>query len=1137
MLTLLSRYRLLLRIPLQWVLTVPFVVQTLGIVGIVGYLSYASSQRAIQNLAQQLTKNVDQQVNRELMRYLQSAHEFNQQQIATIQAGVIRPENLEQLHRHLILQHRQAEDLTTLLFGTPQGDLLVSHRVSPRDYGVTTRLTPQELPFEAAVSQASNPPLNQTYAVDADGNLSRYLKTVENIDVRDRPWYRRAVETGKPGWTAPFQIADTNLLALNAYQPVFNANRELIGVFAVNISLNQLSDMLQNIEIEESGQVFILERNNGQLIATSTAEAVYMTIGEPDLSGVSEPGILDFQRRLPVDMTNPLLQAAYQHLQETFGDFAKLQSFQEMSFSVQGERYFLSISPYNDIYGLDWLVVTVVPASDFMAEIQQNNRTTVLLCLLAVGGAIASGSLLSKRIAKHFRELNQVNQALAQGDFEQTLATHSAIAEVQGLATSFNQVAEQLRHLFQRQVELEATRQSEQRFQEIASTINQFFFVRSAETYQFIYLSPAFETIWGERCETLYENPDFWMEAIHPEDRSLVQASLTRQFSGQSVTREYRIIRADGTTRWISTQVKLVRDEAGHPLQFIGTAEDISVRKAAELALQESELRYRTLAESSPVGIFRHDQEGRCIYANTKTLEMIGLSLAEVLEQEWGKYLHPDDHDHIYATWRSFVDRVNRGEATSYATEQRYLYPDGSLKWGLAQAVPEYNIAGEVVGFVGSIADITDLKRAEASLKAKTEELDRFFSVALDLLCIANTEGVFLRLNPQWEKTLGYSIAELQGSQLLNYVHPEDVDTTLKALGQLSRQEAPESFANRYRCRDGSYRWIEWRAVPIGAYIYAAARDITERQQMEAALRSSEARKQAILSAIPNIIFLLDAEGYYLESIRSNAVIDIVTPEVNPVGQHISELLPPEIANRHLQAIQQVLQTHQLVTFEQEVQIDDRLQYEEVTMMPCEANTVLGMVRDISTRKRMEADLRSLNEHLKALATIDSLTQVANRRQMELHLQQEWERCQRAKQPLTLVLLDIDHFKLYNDQYGHPQGDICLKQVADILQSHAKRPGDLVSRYGGEEFLLVLPQTGQQGAIHLVENIQQSLAQTQIPHAASSTDKLLTVSMGVVVIMDVANFDSPTVAISETDKLLYQAKRTRNTYCLQVIYR
>ena len=123
-----------------------------------------------------------------------------------------------------------------------------------------------------------------------------------------------------------------------------------------------------------------------------------------------------------------------------------------------------------------------------------------------------------------------------------------------------------------------------------------------------------------------------------------------------------------------------------------------------------------------------------------------------------------------------------------------------------------------------------------AALQEKTAELDRFFSSAIDLLCIADTNGYFRRLNREWENTLGYSLEELQGHRFLDFVHPDDVAETAKAASQLTSQKEILNFTNRYRCKDGSYRWIEWRSVPYGDRIYAAARDITERKRAEEAL-------------------------------------------------------------------------------------------------------------------------------------------------------------------------------------------------------------------------------------------------------------------------------------------------------------
>ncbi len=138
---------------------------------------------------------------------------------------------------------------------------------------------------------------------------------------------------------------------------------------------------------------------------------------------------------------------------------------------------------------------------------------------------------------------------------------------------------------------------------------------------------------------------------------------------------------------------------------------------------------------------------------------------------------------------------------------------------------------------VVSHENITERKRAEIALKEKSEELDNFFSSSLDLMCIANTHGQFMRLNPEWGKTLGYSISELEGRLFLDFVHPDDLESTLAVMSKLEGQEEVKLFENRYRCNDGSYRWIEWRSKPVGDVIYAAARDITLRKCAEEELQ------------------------------------------------------------------------------------------------------------------------------------------------------------------------------------------------------------------------------------------------------------------------------------------------------------
>jgi PAS domain S-box-containing protein len=129
-------------------------------------------------------------------------------------------------------------------------------------------------------------------------------------------------------------------------------------------------------------------------------------------------------------------------------------------------------------------------------------------------------------------------------------------------------------------------------------------------------------------------------------------------------------------------------------------------------------------------------------------------------------------------------------------------------------------------------------RKIEESLRTKTEELDSYFSNALDLFCIADTEGYFRKLNPEWEHVLGYTMSELAGCRFLDFVHPDDLQSTLDAVSTLDAQKSILNFVNRYRHKDGTYRWIEWRSRPHGELIFAAARDITERKQAEEKIRT-----------------------------------------------------------------------------------------------------------------------------------------------------------------------------------------------------------------------------------------------------------------------------------------------------------
>ena len=168
--------------------------------------------------------------------------------------------------------------------------------------------------------------------------------------------------------------------------------------------------------------------------------------------------------------------------------------------------------------------------------------------------------------------------------------------------------------------------------------------------------------------------------------------------------------------------------------------------------------------------------------------------------------------------------------------------------------------------------------------------------------------------------------------------------------------------------------------------------------------------------------------------------------------------------------------------------------------------------------------LNKANQKLRYLSYVDELTTIANRRYFDEFLAKEWHRASRQQKPLSLIMIDIDFFKDYNDTYGHTRGDVCLSQVARTLSGTLKRPGDFVARYGGEEFVAVLPDTGIRGAAKVAETLRANVQTLGLEHKSSPIDTVVTVSLGVSS-AGPAPHSEPDVIVTLSDKALYRAKQ------------
>jgi len=179
----------------------------------------------------------------------------------------------------------------------------------------------------------------------------------------------------------------------------------------------------------------------------------------------------------------------------------------------------------------------------------------------------------------------------------------------------------------------------------------------------------------------------------------------------------------------------------------------------------------------------------------------------------------------------------------------------------------------------------------------------------------------------------------------------------------------------------------------------------------------------------------------------------------------------------------------------------------------------------VKARVKNHLELKEYRDHLERISMIDGLTGICNRRCFEEYLDQEWRRTIRSGNSISLMMMDIDFFKLFNDHYGHIEGDKCLKMVAQVLLGSLQRPADMVSRYGGEEFVAVLPDTDASGALVVARRLRDCINSLGIPHAYSSVAAYVTISCGVATLLSYKGLSKEDL-IKQADDLLYEAKQT-----------
>ncbi|MEM9508486.1 MAG: ATP-binding protein, partial [Cyanobacteria bacterium P01_E01_bin.35] len=408
-----------LSIPLPLLLVLPFLVQIFAAVTMTAYFSMKHSQKSIQNMAEQLMKEIEGRIDEHLMAYLATPHQINQLNKNALDLKQIDFQDLSTMERHFWQQSKIFERVSYIQFGGVNGEFvgLEVNDHNLRRYQVTD--------FSESL---------KIYGISENGDRGEYLRTAPKYDPRQRPWYQVPQQADDSAWTDIYSWVNPPNLAITLGQPYYDPGGEFQGILATDLSIAQISNFLQSLKIGKTGQTFIFD-SSGMLVATSTEEKPFTML-------LSRPERLHIR-----DSQDPLTSSTVNYLEQQFDDFNQIKERQTLDFEIDGKKHFLRLSILRDEHGLNWTSAIVVPESDFTAEIDANTQRTILLCIASLLTATLLGLMTSRWIADSIRSLNAASGAIATGDLSQ-LVKIKGVHELDALANSFNQMAAQLKSSF-----------------------------------------------------------------------------------------------------------------------------------------------------------------------------------------------------------------------------------------------------------------------------------------------------------------------------------------------------------------------------------------------------------------------------------------------------------------------------------------------------------------------------------------------------------------------------------------------------------------------------------------------------------------------------------------------------------------
>jgi PAS domain S-box-containing protein len=520
-----------------------------------------------------------------------------------------------------------------------------------------------------------------------------------------------------------------------------------------------------------------------------------------------------------------------------------------------------------------------------------------------------------------------------------------------------------------------ALQESELRFRQMAEAVGEVFWLSTADAQTILYVSPAFESLWGHSCAELYANPHLWLEAIHPEDVPQAFGSLEEVMAGRPFDIEYRITRPDGSVRWINDRGYPFMDASGRVTLTCGVASDITRRKEAENALKTSEEKFRLAMEAIQEGVWDWNLATGELYINPAFMRSFGYDpeLVEHTYDFWVKAIHPTD----LQDYQEKLEAHLAGHTQAFETELRGRMPDGQCRWFSSRGrVVARAEDGTPLRMVGTLRDITDKKLAQAGLEESLSLHKATLESTADGILVVNLAQQIVSWNRKlidmWRLPEDL-VGDRDNVRVRTRASDQLVDPSsfnLRAQ-EIFLDPAEETF-DVLHFKDG--RVFERYTFPqyLGGQIVGRVlsfRDVTARARAEAALKESESKYRCIVETANEGIWAMD--GNYLTTFVNQqmaALLGYKPPEM--VGRPVQDFVFPEdLADHREKMIQR--QQGQDDNYERRFRRKDGSELWTIVSVRAvkgEAGEFLGsfaMLTDITERKRAEEELKKSEERVR----------------------------------------------------------------------------------------------------------------------------------------------------------------------------